>query len=175
VHYLGVAARFLIGTVFLVAVAGKISSRAAFTAFVGSLTRMAVVPPGAVGPAARATVAFEALAVALLVVPLRSTAAAGFVIAGGLLAIFTVAIALSLRTGNRAPCRCFGASSTPLGPRHLVRNGLLLAGTAAGLIGLSASGEFDLAGTLAAAMAGLIAGAVIAGFDDIVELVHPAH
>jgi hypothetical protein len=175
VYYLDVAARFLIGTVFLVAVAGKVSSKDAFTAFVGSLKRMAVLPPGAVGPAARVSVALEALAVVLLAVPLRWTAAAGFTIAGGLLTIFTVAIGLSLRNGNRAPCRCFGASSTPLGPRHLVRNGLLLVVVAVGLIGLGASGELDVAGALTAALAGLVAGGVIAGFDDIVELVRPAH
>ncbi|HEU5470943.1 MAG TPA: MauE/DoxX family redox-associated membrane protein [Actinophytocola sp.] len=174
-HYLDVAARFLIGTVFLVAVVGKISSRAAFAAFEGSLRRMAVLVPGAVGPAARATLALEALTVVLLIVPLRWAAVAGFAIAGGLLAIFTVAIARSLRAGNRAPCRCFGASSVPLGPRHLVRNGLLLAGAAVGLVAAGVPGEVDLAGALAAAVAGLAAGGLIAGFDDIAELVRPVH
>ncbi|HET9140864.1 MauE/DoxX family redox-associated membrane protein [Actinophytocola sp.] len=170
-HYLDVAARFLLGTVFLVAVVGKVSSKAAFAAFTGSLTRMAVLPPRAAGPAARVTVVLEALTVVLLAVPVELAAAAGFVVAGGLLAAFTVAIGLSLRTGNRAPCRCFGASSTPLGPRHIVRNGLLIAVAAAGLLGLAAAGESDLAGTVVAALAGLIAGAAVAALDDIVELV----
>ena len=172
-HYLAVAGRFLIGTVFLVAVVGKVSSSAAFGAFVSSLTRMAVLPPAAAGPAARATVVFEALTVALLAVPLRWPPAAGLILAGGLLAAFTVVIGLSLRTGNRAPCRCFGASSTPLGVRHIVRNGLLLVVTALSLVAVSAPGDLDLAGTLAAALAGLVAGAVTAALDDIIALLRP--
>jgi len=81
---------------------------------------------------------------------------------------------LSVRRGNTAPCRCFGASSTPLGPRHLVRNALLLAVAAAGLAGVLTPGALELPGTLVAGAAGLVVGAMITVFDDIADLVKPA-
>lgn len=48
--------------------------------------------------------------------------------AAALLTAFTALVATNLARGHRPPCACFGAwSRTPLGPRHLVRNGLLVA------------------------------------------------
>jgi uncharacterized membrane protein YphA (DoxX/SURF4 family) len=54
--------------------------------------------------------------------------------AAALLLVFTAFIALSLATGRRPSCACFGAwSSRPIGPLSLLRNAalLLLAGIAA--------------------------------------------
>ena len=45
-----------------------------------------------------------------------------------LLVAFSVLIALRLAQGRRPVCACFGAwSATPIGPRHLIRNGALIA------------------------------------------------
>ncbi len=173
-RYLDVACRLLIGIVFAVAVVGKLVGRDAFPAFVRSLVQMKVVPDRVAGVAARASVVTELLIVVLLAVPLRWTAAVGFVLAAGLLLVFGGAIALSLRHGNRAPCRCFGASATPLGTRHLVRNGLLVMIALVGLAGTLASGGVELAGVLLAAGTGLVVGLIMTAYDDIAELLRPS-
>ena len=57
------------------------------------------------------------------------------VAAGLLLLAFTALIWLRLREGSRPPCACFGSrSARPLGTYHLIRNGVLLALTAAAII-----------------------------------------
>jgi uncharacterized membrane protein YphA (DoxX/SURF4 family) len=173
VRYLDVAGRLLIGVVFAVAVVSKVASRDAFRAFVRSLQQMDVLPLRSVPAAARVSVATEATIVTLLAVPLRWTAAAGFALAAGLLAIFAAAIRRSVRRGNRAPCRCFGASVTPLGRHHVVRN-LLLAGAAlVGLTGAVGRGHADVAGGFVAAGAGAVVGIAMIAYDDIAALLRP--
>ncbi|MEM1333874.1 MAG: MauE/DoxX family redox-associated membrane protein [Actinomycetota bacterium] len=50
------------------------------------------------------------------------------VVAIATLVVFTALLGARLRDGVRPPCACFGAWSTrPLGPGHLLRNGILLA------------------------------------------------
>ena len=45
-----------------------------------------------------------------------------------LLVVFSTLLIMRLREGAHPPCACFGAwSARPLGPGHLVRNGLLVA------------------------------------------------
>jgi uncharacterized membrane protein YphA (DoxX/SURF4 family) len=45
-----------------------------------------------------------------------------------LLVAFSALIARRLRQGQHPPCACFGAwSATPIGPRHLLRNAVLIA------------------------------------------------
>ncbi|AEV87840.1 hypothetical protein ACWT_6827 [Actinoplanes sp. SE50] len=172
---LEIAARLLIGTVFAVAVAGKVRSGAAYREHVRSLRRMGVLPDRWVPAAAGAAAGAEAVVVVLLAVPARWTGVPGFALAGGLLAVFTAAIAVSLRGGNRAPCRCFGASSTPLGGAHVVRNLLLLGVDLAALTAMFvAARPATLAGGVVAALAGLIAGALVTSYDDIVALWRPA-
>jgi len=63
---------------------------------------------------------------AVLVVQLAPLAAGAAAV--GLLVVFTVLIARRLAAGEHPPCACFGAwSASPIGWRHLVRNGALLA------------------------------------------------
>lgn len=134
---------------------------------------MAVVPQRTVRPVAVASVAAEAAAVVLLATPARWSGAAGFVLAAGLLAVFGWAVVRSVRAGNTAPCRCFGASSTPLGMRHVVRNGVLVLVALVGLAGALAAGRVDLGAAFVAAGAGLVAGVLVAAYDDIAELLGP--
>jgi hypothetical protein len=173
-RYVDVACRLCLLTVFAVALVGKLSGRGAFAAFVRSLRGMGVLPERTVAVAARASVGGEALVVVLLAIPVRYSAAAGFAVAAGLLAVFTGAIGLSLRRGNVAPCRCFGASSTPLGTRHVVRNLALVAVALAGLAAALSTGPADPAGLLLAGVAGAVIGATITAFDDIAALLRPA-
>lgn len=69
---------------------------------------------------------------AVLVEPFRLL---GTVIVAALLLVFTVAIVANLGRGRAPECRCFGqVHSEVVGPRTLVRNGLLLAAAAVILI-----------------------------------------
>lgn len=50
------------------------------------------------------------------------------ILAIAMLVAFTALLALRLSQGRRPACACFGAwSASPIGPKHLVRNGVLLA------------------------------------------------
>lgn len=172
-QYLAIGCRTATAVVFLLAVAGKVLGSGAFAEFTRSVADMKAVRPRLVQPAARATVLAEALVLVLVAIPLRITAVLGFAVAVLLTALFSNAIRRTLRSGNRVPCRCFGRSSSPLGPRHLVRNGLLLALTVTGLAVSWAAGSADLAGALVAVLAGLFLGLIIASFDDLAQLLAP--
>jgi hypothetical protein len=71
-----------------------------------------------------AVVVGECAAVVLLA--LGPGGAPGFVLTLLLLAAFTTGIVRSLRSGTKASCACFGASTAPIGRRHVVRNTVLL-------------------------------------------------
>ncbi|MBK8470634.1 MAG: MauE/DoxX family redox-associated membrane protein [Candidatus Phosphoribacter sp.] len=75
-------------------------------------------------------VAEIALAVGLLALatPWRWAAAVG---ALGLLAAYTWWVVATVRRGDAVSCNCFGRRASPVGPRTVVRNGVLL--TLAGL------------------------------------------
>lgn len=92
----------------------------------------------------------------------------GFGLACSLLAAFTAAVGVALRRGRRAPCRCFGASSTPIGPRHLVRNTALLAIVVLGLT--APEGLPPPAGLAVAAVVGLVGAILIVSLNDIIDL-----
>ena len=52
------------------------------------------------------------------------------------LLVFTVVIVNRLLDGTRPPCACFGArSKKPLGPGHVIRNGVLLLVACAAVVG----------------------------------------
>ncbi|NYD48182.1 putative membrane protein YphA (DoxX/SURF4 family) [Actinomadura luteofluorescens] len=153
----------LVGLVFAVSAVSKLRD---FDGFARSVPALVPVPPGRARLLAIATTTLEALVPPLLVAPV--TAPFGFGLAAVLLAAFTAAVATSVRRGRRTACRCFGPSSAPLGPRHLVRNGVLLA---CAVLGALAPGGLPPAGGIAVAAAAGLAGAVlIVSLDDIVEL-----
>ena len=67
-------------------------------------------------------------------------------LACGLLALFTVAVALQLRFGEPAPCGCFGETSTePVGADTLVRNVVLTAAAALGVVRGGDAGAVSMA------------------------------
>jgi Methylamine utilisation protein MauE len=163
-EYLGVACASLIGWVFL---ASAISKLRQFGEFTRSLPALAPVRPAQIRPLAMSVVAAEAAVPVLLLFP--AAVSYGFAVAGGLLAAFTAAIAIAFKRGRRAPCRCFGASSTPLGPSHLVRNAILLISTVAGGLALDAQRP-QAAGLAVAIAAGLVVAILIVAIDDIAVL-----
>lgn len=175
------AVRVLIATVFLVAAAGKVSSRRSFTAFTASLGQLNVLPGTVIRAVAVAVVATEWLVCSLVLMPWASLAGVGLALAAVLLVVFAAVIARVVARGTRAVCRCFGSGSRePLGVRHVVRN-LLLAGFAASAAGTTLLREVAPAEPWAlalSALAGLLVGGCVAAFDVVAELfrpVGPAH
>nr|WP_176903321.1 MauE/DoxX family redox-associated membrane protein [Nonomuraea maritima] len=174
VQYAEVACRILLAAVFLTAAFGKASGKSAWLAFVHSLRRLEQVPGPLLRPVALAVVTTEAVAAVLLLVPARVAGWAGFALAGCLLLAFTLVIGRALKHGNRAPCRCFGASSTPLGASHMTRNLMLTCVAVLGLVGTSAPGTPEVPYALLAGAAGLVTGILVVAFEDIVTLFRPA-
>ncbi|MGP3685992.1 MauE/DoxX family redox-associated membrane protein [Streptomyces sp. IBSNAI002] len=172
--YLAIGMRCLIGAVFLVSVLGKTAGRGAYAAFVVSVRELLPLSRTVIRPAAALVVLGEAAIVPLLALPHPLAHRTGFALAAVLLTAFTAAIARSLRRGSRTPCRCFGASTTPLGPRHLVRNLLLAVGATAGATAGAAAGPPHPGGVLAAVFAGLLLGALVTLLDDLLYLLRPA-
>ena len=163
-EYVAVGCASLTGWVFL---ASAISKLRHFDEFTRSLPALAPVRPGQVRPLAMAVVATEAAVPVLLLFP--AAVFFGFALAGALLAAFTAAIGTALKHRRRAPCRCFGASSRPLGPSHLVRNAILLISTLAGGLTLDAQPP-QAAGLVVAIATGLVGAILIVAMDDIVFL-----
>ncbi|MGH3758720.1 MauE/DoxX family redox-associated membrane protein [Actinophytocola sp.] len=97
------------------------------------------------------------------------------IMAGVLLAVLTVGIALALRRGARATCACFGATARPLGGRHLVRNGFLIAVVLAGLVvrALTGDGTAEFAGAVVGLAGGALGALILVRLDDLVELFAP--
>ncbi|WP_454194479.1 TlpA family protein disulfide reductase [Nocardia sp. Marseille-Q1738] len=118
--------RLCLCVVFGLSAWGKLADRSAARQAMGDFgVPLRWVPAVAWGlPIAEAMIAIG------VVLPWVSGAAA--VAALLLLGVFTVVIGRLLRRGERPSCSCFGtASAVPIGPKTLVRNGVLLALAAA--------------------------------------------
>jgi hypothetical protein len=79
------------------------------------------------------------------------------------------------RSGTQAPCACFGGSrAQPLGVTHLVRNCCMLAVLTVALAGaLADPGHLAPGAAALAAATGLVAGLLIARWDDLPSLFAP--
>ncbi|WP_433246404.1 MauE/DoxX family redox-associated membrane protein [Streptosporangium sp. CA-135522] len=157
--------RCLLGLVFLSAVAGKLRDPAAFRA---SVADMVPVGPRGVPVVGRLTILAEICAVVLLAIP--QTVPAGFVLAGTVLTGFSAGIARALRAGARTPCGCFGATATPLGARHLVRNAALLLFAVAGFALTGAGDAAHPAGIALALTTAALLALLVVFFEDIADL-----
>lgn len=172
-EYLALACRALLVVVFLVSALTKLTSPVRYRSFVRATRRMRVVPRALVKQTAVLVVAAEAAIAVLLAIPTTITALAGFAIAFGLLAGFTLGIVVAVRDGDTEPCACFGKSTTPMGPQHVGRNAFLLLAAAAGFAGALIGGPLDLGIAAIAAVGGLVLGALVTVFDDLYELFRP--
>ncbi|MFC6063987.1 MauE/DoxX family redox-associated membrane protein [Streptomyces ochraceiscleroticus] len=168
--YLLLGIRGLLTMVFLTAFLGKAASRSRFTAFASSLRGMRLLPTALIRPTAVLVVAAELTVAALLSVPWRAAWASGLLLAELLLTAFTTAIVLSLRHGIHVPCRCFGAARTELGPRHVIRNTLLMAVSAGGLVAVLRQEPAHQYGAVPAVTAGMLIGLLIAFSDAFFRL-----
>ena len=173
--YFGLACAVALAGVFAVSVRGK-AGAVRFRVFVATAGPLELLPRRWRGTAAIAVVAAESAVVAAIAAGVAlvlsglgyAVLVAGFAGAAALLTVFTVAIGLMLRRGDRRPCHCFGTQDLPLGPAHLVRNLVLLT---LAIVGSFAQGTgHALAGVALAGFAGLLVVVLIAGFDDLVAL-----
>lgn len=158
-------ARCLLLVVFAVSAVGKLRDPRAFRRATVALVPLAR-PVG--GVVAVGVIAAESAVVVLLAVP--ATARAGLVAGLGLLGVFTVAIGAALRRGATEPCRCFGASATPLGARHLVRNAILLLAAASGLAAGALPGDAQPWGLVFVGAAAVVLAVLVVQFDVLAEL-----
>jgi hypothetical protein len=165
--YLAFGCQVLLGGVFAVSAGTKLYSRAAFADFTAATARLTGARAARARQFAVAVVVAEVAIVVALVVPALTPW--GFAASIGLLAAFTAAIVRSLRRGQRAPCRCFGASHSPLGTHHVARNTVLAAFGGLGIVaGDTASLDVGLACVVA--FAALIGVALTARLDDLIGL-----
>lgn len=170
--HVAVACAVLLAVVLAVSSVSKVTGRAAFDAFAGSIARVVGRRPW-VRAAAVVVVAGEAGAVVLLAV----APPAGFLLCTALMTVFSVFITVTVRSGRSVPCRCFGASGAPLTYAHLAR-AVLLAGAA--VVGLAAARSWTWPGVppealvvSAAAGVGLAVPAVF--LDDFLSLFAPVN
>jgi hypothetical protein len=168
--YVAVGCQAALVGVFFFSIAGKVRNRHAYDEFVSSVIAMQVLPQPWTRLAAIATIAAEVATLVLLAIP--ATVPAGFLVAAGLLTVFTSAILTAIRRGRGAPCRCFGASTTPLGRIHVVRNLVLLAACLVGLASI-ANGSGNAphpSGLLISLGAAAITLLFVLRLDDLVSL-----
>ena len=114
---LGVIASTIIGVTFVVAGASKLSAVQAWkesARSMGSPTPIAAIVPWL-------EIVIGGLVVARIALPWSAMGLAVMLVG------FTVLIVSHLFAGRRPGCGCFGEGSVvPLGPRHLIRNAVLL-------------------------------------------------
>lgn len=168
--YLLLTCRCTVYVVFVAAVAGKLRSRAAFDAFARSVHRLVTSRPRVSTALSGGTVLAETAVVVLTAIP--RTVPVGLALAGLMLLVFCAGIVVSMRSGASVPCRCFGATSAPLGPRHLVRNAALLSVVAAGLVAwqLRATGRPATGGAVLAVAVAVVLALIVIFFDDLADL-----
>ncbi|NBM14644.1 MauE/DoxX family redox-associated membrane protein [Streptomyces sp. GC420] len=164
--------------VFVLSARGKTRGRHAFGEFTEAVRAYAPILVGrgrssAAPVVAALVVAAEVTVATILLLP--GAAPAGLALAAVLLAAFALVAAAALRTPRGAPCRCFGRTSAPLGPVHLVRNLVLLAVAGAGLTATALAGPGHPAPVPAAVAfaAGSVIGLLAVALDDLVALFRP--
>jgi uncharacterized membrane protein YphA (DoxX/SURF4 family) len=113
----GPVAAILLGAAFVLAGASKLAAGRAWPNQAAGLG----APKWSIGPLPWVELVLGAVLVSNLV---RRPAS---IVALVLLLVFSTLVIARLREGRHPPCACFGAwSARPLGPGHLVRNGLLV-------------------------------------------------
>ncbi|MEU8702128.1 MauE/DoxX family redox-associated membrane protein [Streptomyces sp. NPDC048680] len=109
--------------------------------FAAAVRQMRIAPERLTGPIVTAVPLGEAALALAVWVP--AVAAWAFAAAVGLTAVFTAVLVSVIRRGIDTACSCFGVSSAPVGPAHVIRNAALLLVVAAGFASalISDSGE----------------------------------
>ena len=163
---LDLGCRLALAVVLGTAFAGKLRGPRPFHALVSTMTELGMPAMFAIRPVAALVLALELAATVLVItVPL-----VGYPIAAALLLAFTAVVINALRRDEPVACRCFGASTAPIGPAHVVRNLLLLAvaGSGAALYASGSTGELGL--VLVLGVTGVLVGSLVTRWDDLIFL-----
>lgn len=158
--------RWAVGLTFAASALGKAT---AIDAFRDSVHDLGGVPGRRVKPVASAVVALETLAAALMLFG-RPGAIAGFVLAAGLLAVFTAVLVRALTQRRQVSCNCFGRQQRRISWYDVGRNAALVAVCAAGVVAavvVSGPGP-DLALTLVLGLMAAVYGLLVTGAEDVV-------
>ena len=152
---LWLALRLALALVLVSSAGGKVRDLPDFAEAIG---RYRLLPTSVSVPVAWLLTTAEAVTAALLLAGLT----AGFWLATGLLLLFAVAIGSALRRRLVIPCGCFGGDDA-ISPNALLRVGLLMAASVAGiLVGFAGparlAGGWDLPMAATLAAGGLILG-----------------
>jgi len=157
----------VVAVVLVLSAVGKVSTVAARSAFAASTRHL--LPRRLRRVATPEVVASSELAVAVAVT-VPATATVGLAAALVAFLAFTGVLVGAVRRDVREPCRCFGASSRPVGAVHVARNAGLVGVCLAALAGLGTGSAraplVDPAGVLAAATAVVVA-VVVSRLDDL--------
>jgi hypothetical protein len=172
-HYAAIAVRALIVAVFVASLWSKVRSRDEFRAFADSISPLPMVRPRRSRLVAHVVVVAEGLIIGLTAIP--ASAGFGMAVAAGLLGTFAMAIAVTVRRGVVAVCRCFGPGGGQLRRQHVVRNALLAVVAAAGAAAALArpTPGIPLMVTIVLAAAGVVGAVVVVLSEQIVELFQP--
>ncbi|WP_330238192.1 MauE/DoxX family redox-associated membrane protein [Streptomyces sp. NBC_00525] len=172
--YAVLTVRWALAGVFLVSAAAKARAFRDTLTMVEPLLLRAARPVARplTRPAALLLIAAEA-ATGLALLGGAPTAGPGLVAALVLTAGFTALAVLATVSRTEVKCACFGRPAARLGPRHVVRNALLLGLACLGLWGPEAAAVSASAGPalVICATAAVVVTAVTAFYDDIVDLV----
>jgi methylamine utilization protein MauE len=163
-EYVRAGCAALFAVVFAVSAWSKLRD---FRGFAHSVPDLAPVPARWVTPVSVTVVAAESATAVLVLIP--ATATLGFALALALMLAFIAGIAHALRRGRRTSCRCFGASDTPVGPRHIARNFAL---AVVAVLGALAPGHaIPFAGFALAGLTGIVLAVFVVAMDDIAVIV----
>lgn len=168
--YLSLGCRGVLVGIFLISLVGKVRSRESYLEFVSATQRL--LATGGTRARGLAPLVVGAEAAVVLALSLPQSGRGGFALAAGLLCCFSVALIRALRRGFDAPCRCFGASTSPVRGYHVARNGLLVVVAAVGLVNAWASNatHYEAAGVALTGLVTVVWVLIIARLDDLVAL-----
>ncbi len=161
--------------VFGLSATAKLRGRRSFTGFVRSLEPLLGLRGRTATAAATASVLLECAVVPLSVLP--GTGRTGPGLAALLLCGFTAVLVLALSRGSAAPCNCFGAAPSPVSSWHVVRNILLLATSALGMLRSDPSAALWQAPApvlLLCLPTAVVLVVALTRLDDLAELLRPA-
>lgn len=168
--YVDLALRALLSAVFVLSAASKCYRQPARSGFADAVAKLAPLVWRIRHGVAGAVTAAEA-GIAVLLILLHSSDA-GFVVALGVLSVFSAVVGVAVVRGRRVRCRCFGEDGTVVGLGHLARNATLMVVALLGLV----VGSQDLPaahadGAVLAVGCGILAGLVLTRWDDLLFLV----
>lgn len=166
--YLGLFGCWVMAGTLVIAAVAKLRT---FGDFAASLVALRLAAGAGAQPLAAAVVAAELTAAALCLWP--GTAVVGLGVSAALMAAFA---AVAGRRRAVVPCRCFGSGGAPLGPRHVMRNGLLLLLALAAVPGSLTTvltSDPNPGGLLLTLVCATVAVALVVRFDDLADLLLP--